>query len=224
MINLEKLRAEQDKLAKKVITHDTFENEDIKTIGGIDQTYTSNNRIISAAVVIDRKSLKEIEAKYSVMEVNFPYIPGFLSYRELPAMVEAYRMLEQRPDMIIIDGNGILHPRRLGLASHLGILLDAVTIGVAKNLLSGEVDGERVIIDKEVRGYRLVTKEHANPIFISPGHKIGLASAIDLAKKLIIPPHKLPEPVHLAHKLANRVKKELKDAEDAVKGVAPSPA
>ena len=195
-----------------------------KTIGGIDQTYTSNNRIISAAVVIDRKSLKEIEAKYSVMEVNFPYIPGFLSYRELPAMVEAYRMLEQRPDMIIIDGNGILHPRRLGLASHLGILLDAVTIGVAKNLLSGEVDGERVIIDKEVRGYRLVTKEHANPIFISPGHKIGLASAIDLAKKLIIPPHKLPEPVHLAHKLANRVKKELKDAEDAVKGVAPSPA
>jgi len=148
MVEVEKLKLEQEKLAKKVITHDVFEKEDIKTIAGIDQAYTSDNRIVSAIVVLNVKDLKEIETKYSVKEVTLPYIPGFLSYRELPAMVEAYNMLDTRPDLIMVDGNGILHPRRFGLASHLGVILDKVSIGIAKSLLTGEVNDERIIIDK----------------------------------------------------------------------------
>jgi deoxyribonuclease V len=209
MADLEKLKAEQEKLAKKVIAHDAFEEDDIRTVAGIDQAYTSDNRIISAIVVLDFRTLKQVEAAHAVARISFPYIPGFLSYRELPSMMEAYTSLENRPDMIMVDGNGILHPRRIGLASHLGVLLDTVTIGVAKNLLLGDVKDNRIIIDKEVRGYSLVTKEHANPIYVSPGHKISLQTSVSIARRMIIQPHKLPEPIHLAHKMANRLKKEL---------------
>lgn len=218
MLDLEKLKAEQEKLAKKIITHDVFEEDEIKTVAGIDQAYTSSNKVVSAIVVLDYNSLSHIESKYALKDVNFPYIPGFLSYRELPAIMEAYNLLETRPDMIMVDGNGILHPRRIGIASHIGILLDKVSIGVAKNLLLGEEKGEKVIIDKEVRGYKLMTKEHANPIYISPGHRISLQAAVKTARSMIISPHKLPEPIHLAHKLANKVKNELRPKEVSGKG------
>ena len=210
MVDLEKLKAEQDKLAGKVITHDMFDIKDIHTIAGVDQAYTSDGRIISAIVVLDFKTKKEIESTHAIKDIKFAYIPGFLSYREAPPIVEAYNMLKATPDIVMVDGNGILHPRRFGIASHLGILLDKITIGVAKNLLAGDTDENRVIIDKEVRGFRLMTKEHANPIFISPGHRIGLKTAVDISRNFIISPHKLPEPIHLAHKLANKIKKEIR--------------
>lgn len=206
MIDIKKLKEEQLKLSKKVIISDSMKN--IKTVAGVEQTIVKN-KVISAIVVCDYKDFKVIERKYESVDVKIPYISGFLFYREGPAIMEAFSKLEQKPDVLLVNGSGILHPRRIGMASHLGILLDIATIGVTKRLMLGEVKERTIYADKEARGYKLITKEHAKPIYISPGHKISLKTSREIVKKCIQYPHKLPEPLHLAHKYANKIKKEL---------------
>lgn len=202
-----KLKEEQLKLAEKVITTDSFDK--IKTIGGVDQAFF-DDKIVSSIVVCDYKTMEIIEKKYAISDVTMPYIPGYLSYREAPVIVEAYNKLETKPDILIVDGNGILHPRRIGLASHVGILLDQVTIGIAKNLLLGELSGDKIIVDKEIRAVQLQTRSFSKPIFISPGHRISLKTSVEIVKKCLREPHKLPEPLYFAHKYANKIKKSKK--------------
>jgi len=207
-VDIRELRQEQLKLAEKVITTDSFEK--IKTIAGIDQSHLSDERIISAVVVCDYKTMDVLESKYAVAKPSIPYIPGYLSYREGPVMVEAFSKLENKPDMVLCDCNGILHPRRIGAASHFGILVDVPTIGVAKKLLCGDVQDNKVIFDKEIRAILIKTKEHAKPIIVSPGHRVSLQSAVEIVKSCLRD-HKLPEPIHKAHKLANKLKKSMKN-------------
>jgi len=201
-----KLKEEQLKLAKKVIINDKFEK--INTIAGVDQTFLGED-IISGIVVCNYKDLKPIEKKSAVVKAKFPYVSGFLSYRESPALIEAFNKLENKPDILFVDGNGILHPRRIGMASHVGIILDIPTIGITKSLVGGEIKEKTIYMDKEARGYELISREHANPIYISPGHKISLKSAFEISKKCIKYPHKLPDPLHLAHVYANKIKKNM---------------
>lgn len=204
-MNLKILEQEQIKLAQKVLLSDSF--EDLKLIAGCDQAFTQD-KTISAIVLCDR-DMKVIEVKHSVIETKMPYIPNFLAFREAPAVMEAYSKLEKRPDLLLADGNGLLHPRRFGLASHLGVTLGIPTIGIAKSLLCGKVDNSRVYLDKEVVGFELKTREHAKPVYISPGHMVSLKTSIELVKKMIKQPHKLPEPLHLAHKEAEKIRKEI---------------
>jgi len=124
------LKEEQIKLAKKIITTNSFEK--ITTIGGVDQAYVDDN-IISAIAVCDYKNLKVIEKKYAVVEAKIPYKSSYLFYRDGPAIIEAFNKLENKPDVLIVEANGILHPRRIGMASHLGILIDTATIGITKD-------------------------------------------------------------------------------------------
>lgn len=208
MIDVNKLKEEQLKLASKVIINNKFDK--IKTVGGVDQTFIGED-VISAIVVCDYKSMDIIEEKYSIVKAKVPYISGFIFYREGPAIIDAYSKLENKPDILIVEGNGILHPRRIGMASHIGILLDQVTIGVTKRLLSGEVMDKTVYVEKEARGYEVITREHSKPIYVSPGYKISLKTSLEIVKKCVKFPHKLPEPLHLAHKYANKIKKELVD-------------
>lgn len=205
MVDLGKLKEEQLKLAKKVITTDSFEK--IKTIAGSEQVY-SGNKVISAIVVCDYKSLEVIESKYAVVEGKIPYKSGFLFYKDGPAVIEAFNKLEHKPDVLIVKANGILHPRRIGMASHLGILLDTATIGVTKKLMLGEVRGNTIYVEKEARGYELVTREHARPIYASPGHDISLKTSLEVIKNCLRKPHKLPEPLHLAHSYGKKISKE----------------
>jgi len=206
MIDFEALKKEQNKLAKKVITTDSFEK--IKTIAGADQAYIGN-KVISAIAVCDYKGLKLIEEKHAVVDAKIPYKSGFLFYRDGPAVMEAFNKLENKPDVLIVKANGILHPRRIGMASHVGILLDIATIGATKNLMLGEVREKTIYVEKEARGYELITREHARPIYISPGNKISLKTSLEIVKNSLRQPHKLPEPLHLAHKHGNKIKKEL---------------
>jgi deoxyribonuclease V len=136
MVDLNKLKEEQLKLAKKVITTDTIEK--ITTVAGADEAYV-NDKIISSIAVCDYKSLDVIEEKHAIADAKIPYKSGFLFYRDGPAVMEAFNKLENKPDVLILKGNGILHPRRIGMASQVGILLDTATIGVAKKLMLGEV-------------------------------------------------------------------------------------
>ncbi|MBN2457595.1 endonuclease V [Candidatus Woesearchaeota archaeon] len=206
MVDLTKLKDEQRRLARKVDLIDGFSKLD--TVAGCDIAYT-DDKVISVIVVCDIGSMKVREAKHSVMDIRFPYIAGFLSYREAVPTVETYHKLELDPDVMIIEGNGILHPRKMGLASHVGLLTDKPTIGVSKKLLCGTPEKNTVYIGKEAVGKVLDTKEKAKPIYLSPGHKVSLKSSLSVVKSCL-KEHKLPEPLHLAHKYAMKIKRNLK--------------
>lgn len=202
---ISKLKAEQRELAKKIITNQDFKS--YKLIAGCDETFI-DNKVISVIVVCD-KDMKVVEVKSTVKETEMKYIPGLLFYRVGAAIIETYNKLENKPDVIVCDFNGILHPRRIGAASQLGLFLDVPTIGVAKTILCGKPEGNNLVIDKEVRATKIITREHAKPVYVSPGHMISLKKSIEVIKSTLRPPHKLPEPLHLAHKYSNKEKEKV---------------
>ncbi len=203
MVRLDRLKEEQLKLSRKTVLKDFGE---ISIIGGADCAFLEK-KIIAGVVVCDM-DMKIIERQHSIIDLKMPYIPGFLFYREGPAIADAFAKLDQKPDVLMIDGNGILHPLRIGIATQLGILLDQATIGISKNLLTGKIEDGKVMVGNEVRGFEIRTREYSRPIYVSPGHKISMETSIEIVRKTIRPPHKLPEPLHLAHRYANSVKKE----------------
>ena len=216
MVDINKLKLEQLKFAKKVLIRDEF--SDIKYIGGCDQAYVRND-IISQVVVLDAKTLEIVDKAHSRVEQVFHYVPTFSFFREGPAILEAYQTLRIKPDVLMIDSNGILHPRRLGMASHVGVILDIPTIGISKVLSYGIVQGEDILVDKELVGKKVITREFANPLYVSPGHKITLKTSIDIINQCMKQPHKLPEPLHLAHRLVSKMaKKEVSDGNKEVTG------
>src|SRR3989344_9007191 len=148
MIDFNRLKEEQLKLAKKVVISDSFEK--LKLVAGVDCAYSQDD-VIAAIVLCDYKTMEVKEKVFAILKVKIPYLQGFLAYREGPAISEAYDKLENKPDLMIFDGNGILHPRRIGLASHMGVLLDIASIGIAKQLLVGEIKGKKVYVEKEAR-------------------------------------------------------------------------
>ncbi|MCK4476054.1 MAG: endonuclease V [Methanophagales archaeon] len=216
----------QEGIASKAVIEDKLTLEELKLIAGADQAffYDSKNdtedkdrqeKIISAVVVLEYPSMKFIDYSYSVMPVDFPYIPGLLSFREAPAIINAFNALKNKnkPDLLVIDGCGINHPRFAGLATHVGVTLNIATIGVAKNLLcgNGEVpteEGEECVIKyKNIEiGYYLKSKKGCKPIIVAPGHKVSLETSLRLIKNCIHK-HKLPEPTRIAHLYANKIKK-----------------
>lgn len=203
--DVRRFREEQIRLAKKVVKKDDFDK--IELIAGIDQAFVDHN-VISAVVVCDAKTLNPIEKKYAIVKATVPYIPGYLSYRESPAAVEAFSKLENKPDILIVDAHGIAHPRGLGMASHLGLLLDIPTIGVAKRLMIGKPKQGKIMHNEKIIAQEVVTRKYAKPLYISIGHRISLKTAVETINKCIKPPHKLPEPLHLAHRYANKIRKQ----------------
>lgn len=204
-IDLEKLGKEQSRLAKRVVLKDEFKKP-VKTIAGFDQAFF-DEKIVSVAITFDFENMQIIEKQHVVVKAEIPYVPGFLSYREGPGIMEVYRKLKKKPNILMIDANGILHPKRIGMASHVGVLLNKATIGVAKSLLCGGVKNDRIYFNNELRGFVLHTKKKCKPIFISPGNKISLRTSLEIVKKCIRN-YKLPEPLRLAHLYANEVKRK----------------
>jgi deoxyribonuclease V len=211
---------EQRKLSKKLVLKDHFFLSNIKTVAGVDQAFLGEDegKVLSCFVILNYENYENmelIEHSYGEKEVDFPYIPGLLAYREMPAILEAYEKLKQKPDVILVDGHGIAHPRNFGLASHLGFLLKKPTIGVAKRKLVGEFEEPKVrgeckklkYKEKPV-GYVLKTKENSKPIFISPGNLISLESSLKIIKSCLREEEKLPEPIRLAHKFVNEEKRK----------------
>ena len=199
------LKKEQLKLAQKVVLKDNFTK--IKTIGGT-ACLPLGNKLLAVIVVCEYPSMKVLEKQSYLLSDPLNYIPGFLAYREMPALIEAYNKLEQEPDLLIVNGQGIAHQRKLGLASHLGLALNKATIGVTKNHLLGKIENGKIIYHNQIVGFEIKTKEHANPVYVSPGHLASLGSTLKLVSEMIKPPHKMPEPLHIARKLA---KKEVKN-------------
>ena len=146
-------------------------------------------------------------------KARFPYIPGLLSFREAPILLRAFRKLKNNPDIVLFDGQGIAHPRRFGLASHMGLVLDKPSIGCAKSRLVGEYSSventagaySKLIYGNKVVGVVLRTKKNTKPIFVSPGHKINLSLAIRITLKTCCG-YRIPEPTRQAHLLVNKLR------------------
>ncbi len=201
-MDLVELKREQEKLSRRIILRDTF--SEIKTIGGA-VCQQMGSKLLACVVVCEFPSFKIKEKKTYLLEHPLPYRPGFEAYREMPAIMEAFDQLEEEPEVLLVKGSGILHPRRIGVASHLGLALNVPTIGVQEALYFGTAQEGKVMADGEILGFEIKTKEHSNPLYVSPGHNISLGSALHIVTKTIVPPHKLPEPLHLAHKMGRKI-------------------
>jgi deoxyribonuclease V len=195
----------QFSLAKRVSTENRVVNPCF--IAGIDISAPDAQGVArGAAVVLRYPDLGIVEVKEAQSKIRFPYVPGLLSFRESPLILAACEKLSNVPDLILVDGQGIAHPRRFGLASHVGLLLDLPTIGCAKSILCGqhqpvaeEAGSHAELLDKgELIGAALRTKSGVKPIYVSVGHKINLVSALEWVMKCCRG-YRLPEPTRLAH-------------------------
>ena len=209
-INLEQLKLTQQQLAEQVNLTDDF-NSSITLIGGTDVGFEDEGKTTRAAIVIlTYPDFDVVEYHVARLKTEFPYIPGYLSFREYPALLSAWEQVEHKPDLLLVDGQGVAHPRRLGIASHLGLLLDMPTIGVAKKRLCGhynplpKVAGKMTpLTDKQQQiGWVLQSKNNCNPLFISSGHRISQASALNWVN-LCLRGYRLPEPTRWADAVAS---------------------
>lgn len=209
-INLEQLKLTQQQLAEQVNLTDDF-NSSITLIGGTDVGFEDEGKTTRAAIVIlTYPDFDVVEYHVARLKTEFPYIPGYLSFREYPALLSAWEQVEHKPDLLLVDGQGVAHPRRLGIASHLGLLLDMPTIGVAKKRLCGyynplpKVAGQVTpLTDKQQQiGWVLQSKNNCNPLFISSGHRISQASALNWVN-LCLRGYRLPEPTRWADAVAS---------------------
>ena len=180
---------------------------DPKLIAGVDiSAHSSRGMAQAAVVVLDYPALDVVEVRVARDEPMLPYIPGLLSFRECPLILAACKMLDSAPDLILVDGQGVAHPRRMGLASHLGLFLDVPTVGCAKSILCGSHQplGEKpgshaeLVDDGEVVGAALRTRAGVKPIYVSVGHRIDLASALHWVLECCRG-YRLPQPTRLAH-------------------------
>lgn len=202
----------QEKLRKKIV----LGNRDIsiEIFASVDVGFFNDTAIAAVCVFgCSRFRLGPLlEVEIAKDKISFPYIPGLLTFREGPVILKAFSKVKNRPDVILFDGQGICHPRRMGIATHMGIILNTPSIGCAKSPLYGiyrvpnrEKGAFSYIYDKdthEILGAALRTRTNVKPIFVSPGYKISLKQSIDLVLKLC-PKYKIPEPLRYAHKEAS---------------------
>lgn len=195
---------------------DVSERElNITTIGGADISLNLYSTTIYAGIIV-LSFPKLIPIAYSLVkaETRFPYVPGYLAFREVPALVNVWEQLKMRPDVLVVDGHGIAHPRRMGIAAHFGTLTGQPSMGCAKNILFGkymepamEFGSSTPIMDKEEKiGFAFRSKAKTAPVYISPGYGLGMQNSLEIIKQCT-GKYRIPEPTRLAHELVNRFRK-----------------
>jgi deoxyribonuclease V len=211
MVSVTDARALQLELANAVVLRDGFANP-LRTVAGFDVGFEESGTITrAAAVLLDAVTLQPLDTRIVRIATSMPYIPGLLSFRELPGLLEVLAQLPQVPDLAFVDGHGVAHSRRLGIAAHFGVASRLPTIGVARKVLLGTAaalhqtrgaytplrDGQQQI------GWVLRSKPGCNPLFVSPGHRVAMASAAELVMRFVTT-YRLPEPTRLADCIASR--------------------
>jgi deoxyribonuclease V len=183
----------------------------ITTIAGGDISHNKDSDTVYAGIVILSYPRMEV-LSYSLVtaQTKFPYVPQYLGFREVPALLKAWEQIPLKPDIVVLDGQGVTHPRRMGIASHFGVLAGQASIGCAKNMLFGSYTP--LGLDKfsispitsynEVMGYALRTKTGVKPVYISPGHKVSVKDSLEIMEKCVLK-HRIPEPTRIAHEKVN---------------------
>lgn len=208
-ITIVQATAIQNELRDKIILQS--QDMTIKTIAGADISHNKDTDTVYAGIVV--LSYPEMILKsYSLViaHTKFPYIPGFLGFREVPSLLKAWQLLPAKPDVLVLDGHGIIHPRGLGIASQFGVLANTITIGCAKNMLFGtyaplgieKLSESPIMHNSQALGYALRTKTGVKPVYISPGHKISLHDTLAVIKNCI-GKYRIPEPTRYAHEKVN---------------------
>lgn len=204
-------RTLQATLAQQVSLRDGFAKP-LRTVAGFDVGFEDGGATTrAAAVLLDADTLQPLDAQVARMPTRMPYIPGLLSFRELPALLLALEQLAQAPDLAFVDGHGIAHPRGFGIASHFGVASGLPSIGVAKKILVGSGSTPHPLRGAYTPlrykgaqvGWLLCSKLKCNPLVVSPGHRVSMASAADLVMRFV-GKYRLPEPTRLADRLASR--------------------
>lgn len=209
-MDLKKAEEWQQKLSTRLVL--SWKGHEVKRVAGVDFSYDREKKNIGACIVVLKAPEMEIiEVTEAVKKVRLPYIPGYLAFREAPAFFEAFQRTSNTPDVILVDGNGIAHPRKMGLASFIGVIKDICTIGCAKTpffpfVSPGEQKGDFTFVknDRNERvGMCLRTRKGVKPVFVSPGHKIDFK----LSKNIVLScsRFRIPEPLRKAHTLANQI-------------------
>ncbi len=205
-VTTDEARQIQNELRHQIVQINRF--DEIRTVAGVD--IGIRNEIATASVVVlNLPDLQVVDGVVAQRPIDFPYIPGYLSFREIPPLLVAFARLQTKPDLVIVDGQGIAHPRGFGLASHLGLILDRPTIGCAKSRLCGqytEPDPEKgawsdLIYNHDVIGIALRTRTNVSVVYVSVGHLISLQTAREITLKCC-PKYRLPETTRLAHQAA----------------------
>jgi len=214
----------QNDLRAKLDVHERSLN--ISTIAGADISLNLYSTTIYAGIVL--MSFPElVPIAYSLVksETRFPYVPGFLAFREVPALTQVWDQMEQKPDLLVVDGHGIAHPRRMGIAAHFGAVTGQPSMGCAKKLLFGKFDepgpalgSYSPIRDKdETIGYAFRSKANVAPVFVSPGHLMGLQNTLDVVKQCT-GKYRIPEPTRQAHEFVNQFRRgELQEGYHTIK-------
>ncbi len=204
-------RTMQSELATQVVLRDGFTTP-LRIVAGFDIGFEDDGNVTrTAVVVLDAQTLQPLESHVARIPTPMPYIPGLHSFRELPALLDALALLRHVPDLVFIDGQGIAHPRRLGIAAHFGIATGLPTIGVAKKILTGshatlhQMRGAYTPLrDNGTQiGWVLRSKAKCNPLIVSPGHRVSMAASAELVMRFVTT-YRLPEPTRLANRLAPR--------------------
>ncbi|MBA57043.1 MAG: deoxyribonuclease V [Pseudomonadales bacterium] len=202
----------QKQWSSRVVTSDQLGL--VRRVAGVDVGFEDNNEVTRAAIVVlSYPDLQPIDSALVKIPTCYPYIPGLLSFREMPAILKAYQQLKRKPDLLLCDGQGTAHPRRFGIACHLGVWLDVPSIGVGKTRLVGSHDvlpdekGAWVpLLDKgEQVGAVLRSRQGVKPIYVSPGHRVSLATSVEWVMNCVTR-YKLPETTRHAHHLASNLK------------------
>jgi len=187
----------------------------IHLIGGADISLNLYSTTIYAGIILlSFPALQPVGWSLVKTETHFPYVPGYLAFREVPALVEAWRRLAVKPDVLVVDGHGIAHPRRLGIAAHFGVETGQPSMGCAKKLLTGKYEepgltmGEYspIMAGSEQIGYAVRSKHHTAPVFVSPGHLLGMGNSLEIIRQCL-GKYRIPEPTRLAHELVNRFRR-----------------
>jgi deoxyribonuclease V len=203
----------QEKLRDRVVLEDRF--GEIRLVAGADLAFDPETNMAFAGVLVYRfPELEEVERRMARRKLRFPYVPGLLSFRESPVLLEAFARLRCEPDVILIDGHGRAHPRRFGIACHLGVILDKPTIGCAKSLLVGEHDdpGEvagsttALLLDGERVGIVLRTRDRFKPIYVTTGHRISLGSAVKVVRQCL-DGFRIPKPTREADRFVRELRR-----------------
>lgn len=200
------LRAARDPRPPAAFQPRTAAGADLSIVRGRDRGY-------AALVVVDLESGETVAEATAAVDVGFPYVPGLLSFRELPPLAAAWERLSVRPDVLLFDGHGYAHPRRFGLACHGGLLFDLPSVGVAKSVLVGEhapLGEERgstapLLHEGQRVGTVLRTRDRVRPVYVSVGHRMDLPTAVDVVLRAS-PRYRIPEPIRRAHRRANEAR------------------